>query len=95
MEGGLSPSGPLSGDGHFIALKFDNFSSGLTYANVQVGIVPSQGTGMLSLDSDKDAVFKVASNTQKIKTVQKDALGHENIQYFGLKGVTLEAPQGA
>jgi len=94
MEGGLSPSGPLSGDGHFIALKFDNFSSGLTYANVQVGITPSHGTGMVTLDSDKDAVFKVADKNQKIKTVQTDANGHKNIQYFGLSGLTLE-PKGA
>lgn len=90
IEGGLSPSGPLSGDGHFIALKFDNFASGLTYANVQVGIVPSQGTGMVTLDSDKDAVFKVADTSQKIKTVQTDASGHKNVQYFGLSGLELE-----
>ena len=41
IEGGLSPSGPLAGDGYFLALKFDNYSSGLTYANVKVGLVPS------------------------------------------------------
>lgn len=92
IEGGLSPSGYLSGDGYFLALKFDNFSSGLTYANVQVGLQPSMGAGMQTLDSDKDAVFKITDkNTQKIKTIQTDAAGHKNIQYFGLSGLTLES----
>ncbi len=89
VEGGLSSSGPLAGDGYFIALKFDNFSSGLTYANVQVGIEPTQGTGLVTLDNDKNAVFKVKDTSQMIKTVQTDALGRKNVQYFGLKGLTL------
>lgn len=92
MEGGLSPSGPLAGDGYFLALKFDNFASGLTYANVKVGLVPSSsGMALQTLDSDKDAVFKITDkNTQKVKTVQSDANGHKNVQYFGLSGLTLE-----
>lgn len=92
MEGGLSPSGPLAGDGYFLALKFSNFASGLTYANVKVGIVPSaSGMALQTLDSDQDAVFKVTDiKNQKIKTVQEDASGHKNIQYFGLSGLTLE-----
>lgn len=95
MEGGLSPSGPLSGDGYFLALKFDNFSSGLTYANVKVGLQPSAGTGLVTLDSDKDAVFKIRDkNTQKLKTVQEDANGHKNIQYFDLSSLELEDPEG-
>ena len=90
IEGGLSPSGPLSGDGYFIALKFDNFATGLTYANVKVGLNPTQGTGLVTLDSDKNAVFKIADkNVQKLKTVQTDAQGHKNIQYFDLSGLEL------
>lgn len=93
MEGGLSPSGPLAGDGYFLAVKFDNFASGLTYANVQVGLVPSaSGMGLQTLDSDKDAVFKITDKAnQKLKVVQTDTAGHKNIQYFGLSGLTLEA----
>ncbi len=91
IEGGLAPSGTLSGDGYFLALKFSNFASGLTYANVQVGIVPSAtGMPLQTLDSDKNAVFKVTDkNTQKIKVVQSDASGHKNVQLFGLSGLTL------
>ena len=93
IEGGLSPSGPLAGDGYFLALKFDNYSSGLTYANVKVGLVPSStGMALQTLDSDKDAVFKITDkDNQKVKVVQTDpATGHKNIQYFGLSGLTLE-----
>ena len=91
IEGGLAGSGPLSGDGYFLALKFDNFSSGLTYNNVKVGLNPSMGTGLVGLDNDKNAVFKIADkNAQKVETVQTDAYGHKNIQYFDLSGLTLE-----
>ena len=95
MEGGLSPSGPLSGDGYFLALKFDNFSSGLTYENVKVGLNPTQGTGLVTLDSDKDVVFKITNkDVQKVEVIQSDNKGHRNIQYFGLSGLTLK-PAGA
>lgn len=92
IEGGLSPSGPLAGDGYFLALKFSNFSSGLTYANVKIGLVPStSGMSPVTLDSDKNAVFKITDkNSQKLKVVQSDAQGHKNIQLFGLSGLTLE-----
>ena len=44
-----------------------------------------------TLDSDKDAVFKVTDkNNQKIKVVQSDSAGHKNIQLFGLSGLELE-----
>lgn len=93
IEGGLSPSGPLAGDGYFLALKFDNFSSGLTYANVKVGLVPSaSGMAPVTLDSDKNAVFKITDkDNQKLKVVQADNAGHKNIQLFGLKGLNLES----
>lgn len=92
IEGGLSPSGPLAGDGYFLALKFNNFASGLTYANVKVGLVPSaSGMDLVTLDSDKNAVFKIADkNNQKLKVVQADNEGHKNVQLFDLSTLTLE-----
>lgn len=73
-------------------MKFDNFASGLTYANVKVGLVPSaSGMDLVTLDSDKNAVFKVTDkNNQILKVVQSDNLGHKNIQLFGLQGLNLE-----
>lgn len=91
IEGGLSPAGPLSGDGYFLALKFSNFASGLTYANVKVGLVPSEsGMDPVTLDSDKNAVFKISDkDSQKVEVIQTDNSGHKNIQFFGLSGLTL------
>ncbi len=91
VEGGLSPSGPLAGDGYFLALKFSDFAEGLTYEDVQVGLVASaSGMDLVTLDSDQDCVFKIADKDhQKIKTVQTDSAGHKNIQLFGLSGLTL------
>ena len=90
IEGGLAPSGYLSGDGYFLALAFSNFASGLTYADVQVGLVPTQGAGMQTLDSDCDAVFKITDkDSQKLKVVQAKN-GHKNVQYFSLKDLTLK-----
>ena len=92
IEGGLAQTGPLAGDGYFLALKFDNFSTGLTYANVKVGLNPTEGTGLVTLDSDKNAVFKIANkDVQKVEVIQSDNNGHRNIQYFGLSGLTLVA----
>lgn len=78
------------GEGYFIALAFDDFSSGLTYNNVKVGIVPTEGAGMQTLDSDKDAVIKVTNKAvQKIAVVQKKG-ANERTQYFDLSGLVLE-----
>ena len=93
IEGGLSPSGPLAGDGYFLALKYSNFASGLTYANVKVGLVPSaSGMALQTLDSDCDTVMKITDkDNQKVKIVQEDSPGHKNIQYVDLSGLTLES----
>lgn len=76
-----------------MALKFDDFASGLTYANVKVGLVPSaSGMDPVTLDSDKNAVFKITDkNSQKLKVVQSDNAGHKNVQLFGLTGLNLES----
>lgn len=74
-------------------MKFSNYSSGLTYANVKVGLTPSaSGMAPVTLDSDQNAVFKITDkNSQKLKVVQTDSQGHKNIQLFGLSGLTLES----
>lgn len=73
IEGGLAQSGPLAGDGYFLALKFesDDWSA---YDSVKVGLVPSQGTGLVELinDPDKNGVFKITSTSQKFKVVSGD-----------------------
>lgn len=96
VEGGIPALG-FSDDGYYIGVKFSNYASGLTYNNVKVGIVPSaSGMGLVTLDSDQNAVFKVTDkDSQKIKVVQSDNAGHKNVQLFSLSGLTLEDVTGA
>lgn len=96
IDGGIPALG-FPDDGYYLGLKFSNFAEGLTYENVKVSIEPSAiGREPQTLDSDKNAVFKVTDkDNQKIKVVQSDNAGHKNIQYFGLSGLELEASTGA
>ena len=45
------------GEGYFIALKWAD--ADLTNTDVKVGLDPTAGTGLLSLDDDKDALLKL------------------------------------
>ena len=76
------------GEGYFIAVGFSNYSSGLTYANCEVGIVPTQGAGLVHLDPAQDAVLKVTSPDQKILAIQTDANGHKRATYWSLADIT-------
>jgi hypothetical protein len=73
------------GEGWFCALKFSNFSSGLTYADVKVGLLPSQKTGFVSLDSDCNGIFKVNENdlNQKFILIQEKN-GDRLVQVYDL-----------
>lgn len=77
------------GEGYFLALKFDDFSSGLTYADVKVGLNPSVSSGFVTLDSDKNGVFKITDkNAQKFGIVQTSATTSRT-DYYDLSGLTL------
>ena len=100
IEGGLDPSGtgPLAGDGYFLALKWSGGDMNAKDSELWVGLEPSEGSGLIEClsDTDHNGVFKITNkNAQKVKFIQKDNSGHKNVQYFGLKGLTLEAPAGA
>lgn len=77
------------GAGNFIALKFSDFSEGLTYENVKVGLNPSVSSGLVTLDNDKNGVFKITDKTQQLMVVQEKN-GSRHIQFFDLTGLTLE-----
>ena len=83
------------GEGYFIAVGFDDFSTGLTYEDVQVGLHPTAGTGLVTLDSDKDAVMHITDPaTQKIVAVQTDGNGNKRTQYFRLDKLTYAPKEG-
>lgn len=76
IEGGLSPAGYLSGDGHFLALKFST-ADWADFDRVEVGLDPSQGSGLVDLlpDPDKNGVFKITSTSQKF--IVKTTIGED------------------
>lgn len=90
IEGGLASSGPLAGDGNFLALKFgatwDNYSS------VKVGLDPSSETGLVEIktDPDKNGVFKISANTQKFKVVATATNGDVMTEIFSLADLELK-----
>lgn len=88
IDGGLSPSGPLAGDGHFLALKWSAPAEGVT--SLKVGLIPSQGTGFVESidDPDHNGVFKITKDTKSLKFIQSDGT-HKNVQAFELD-LTLE-----
>ena len=72
------------GAGNFLAMDFGE------YVGVKVGLVPSAGTGMLPLDIDKDASFKITDpKTQKL-VVQKTVGDKTNTQVYDLSGLVCE-----
>lgn len=95
IEGGLAPSGPLAGDGYFLALKWSNPQE--TVTSLKVGIIPSQGSGLVECieDTDRNGVFKVTDKTsQDIVLIQRDGKNTKT-QTLDLSGLTLEDTEGA
>jgi len=94
IDGGLSPSGPLAGDGHFLALKFtaDSWSP---YTSVKVGLNPSQGTGLVEIidDPDKNAVFKITDNESQWVEITWTNGTNEGYMTYSLKDLVLESDE--
>lgn len=95
IEGGLAPSGPLAGDGNFLALKF-SATNWNAYDTAKVGLVPS-ASGMdlvdIKSDPDKNGVFKIAGmvgdTPQRFKVeLTKDGVVQTKI--YDLSGLVLE-----
>lgn len=92
IQGGIAQSGPLAGDGNFLALKFiDNNEA----ESIKVGLVPSAGTGFVELigDPDMNGVCKVAGEIEGVQQVLKvitTVNGVSKTQTFDLSGLVLE-----
>ena len=89
IEGGLSPAGYLSGDGHFLALKFST-ADWADFDKVEVGLDPSQGSGLVDIipDPDKNGVFKITSTSQKF--IVKTTIGEDVVtKEYSLAGLVL------
>lgn len=90
IEGGLAESGPLSGDGHFVALQLDS-NSWDSYDSIQVGLKPSFDTGLVEIkdDPDRNLVVKVVSNEQ-VFTVRTTKDGVTEDKDYDLTTLYLE-----
>lgn len=74
------------GQGYFIGLKFTPDSDATT---TKVGLSPSAGSGMVALDEDNLAMFKLTDiSSQKLKVVSSRT-GEEKTWFFDLSGLTL------
>lgn len=78
------------GEGYFIGLKFSGFASGTTYADCKVGLTPSEGSGLVTLEDDGLAVFKITDkNFQKVTVIQEKAGVGKQTDYYDVSGLTL------
>lgn len=74
------------GQGYFIGLKFTPDSDATV---TKVGLVPTAGSGMVALDEDNLAMFKLTDiTTQKLRVVSNRP-GEEKMWEFDLSGLTL------
>ena len=85
IEGGLSGSGPLAGDGYFLALKLtaDDWSA---YDSVKVGLTPSAGTGLVEIkdDPDHDVVLKITQQYTQDFVIQTTINGVTSSRMWAL-----------
>lgn len=75
------------GEGYFLALKFDDIPDGAT---VKVGLSPSQGSGLVELDSDHDGVFKITNNNIQEFVVQTTKGDKKLTERYYLTTLVLE-----
>ena len=76
------------GAGNFLALKFTDM---ITADKIMVGLLPTMSSGLVALDDDMNAVFKITNKAQQVLVV--DAYKGADIvrQTFTLNGLTLAA----
>lgn len=85
-------SGALASDwgaGNFLVLKFP--TADITNSTVKVGLEPSQGSGLVELDADKNGVFKITDKLRQKFCVQITKDGETVVQRYDLSGLTCEA----
>ncbi len=74
------------GAGYFIGLKFTPDSDATV---TKVGLAPSAGSGMVALDPDGLAMFKLTDiQNQRVKAVSTRT-GEEKTWFFDISGLTL------
>ena len=76
------------GAGNFLCLKFPD--ADIANLTVKVGLNPSEGSGLVALDADKNGVFKITDkNRQQFVVLQQNGT-NSTVQSFDLSGLTCE-----
>lgn len=76
------------GPGNFLCLKIPD--ADIADVTVKVGLSPSQGSGLVELDADKNGVFKITDkDSQQFVVLQQSGIA-QKLQKFSLSGLTLE-----
>ena len=88
IKGGIAPSGILAGDGYFMALKFSDVDASAT--SKKVGLVPSEGSGLVELDSDMNAFMKITDIQNQVFEVVITDGTRTGVQKFDLSGLELK-----
>ena len=81
------------GPGYFLALKFTYDNA--TYTSVKVGLSPSEGSGLVELDADKNAVAKITNKDRQVFVVKAVKNGKNITERYDLSGLTFEAVPSA
>ena len=94
IEGGLAETGPLAGDGYFLALHWSDPDTDAT--SLKVGLQPSaSGMDLVECidDTDRNGVFKITPElNQRFVIVQSNTNGNTK-QYFSLDQLTFEGDE--
>ena len=92
IENGLASSGPLAGDGYFLALKWGNPPADTT--SLKVGLVPSaSGMDLIECldDTDRNGVFKITDKDNQLFVIEYTKGGAVQRRAYDLSGLVLEA----
>lgn len=77
------------GNGYFLALDYTNIDPKAT--DVRVGLVPTAGSGFVSLDDDHDSAMKITNKDVQVLKVITTNGEKTTTAIYSLKGLTLES----
>ena len=77
------------GAGNFIALKFVIVDPDITFSDIKVGLNPSHGNGLVTLDADLNGVFKVTDKDEQTFRVEVTKNGVTKTKDYILSGLTV------
>ena len=88
IKGGIAPSGILAGDGYFLALKFSDVDASAT--SKKVGLVPTEGSGLVELDEDMNMFAKISDKDAQIFEVVITDGTRTGVQKFDLSELVMQ-----